>query len=155
MSKDPEDIRAWHRLSPRITTSGRIEEKDIARLAAIGVAHVINLAVDEHPEALADEGAKLALRGIRYTHIPVPFHAPDAAHYAAFVAALEADDAPVHVHCIANYRVSAFFCVYHQERGGMDEDGARQLMERHWVPEAINHPSARPWVEFLKRKNAP
>ncbi|MBS1239581.1 MAG: hypothetical protein H6R45_287, partial [Proteobacteria bacterium] len=43
---DPEDIRGWQRLSPGITTSGRIEDKDVERLAELGVAHVINLALD-------------------------------------------------------------------------------------------------------------
>ena len=74
---DTAAIRAWQRLSPEITTSGRIEEDDIARLALIGARHVINLALDDHPEALADEGRKLAEHGIFYTHIPVPFDAPE------------------------------------------------------------------------------
>jgi len=150
---DPEDIRGWQRLTPRITTSGRLEDKDPPRLAAIGVAHVINLAMDDHPEALAGEGEKLAARGIGYAHIPVPFDAPAEAHYAAFVEALESGGAPVHVHCIANYRVSAFFYRYHRERG-MGEEEARALMERQWAPEAIDHPSARPWAEFIGRVEA-
>jgi len=83
---DPEDIRGWQRLTSRITTSGRVEDGDPARLAAIGVAHVITLAMADHPEALAEEEGKLAAQGIRYTHIPVPFDAPTAAHYAAFFA---------------------------------------------------------------------
>lgn len=146
---DPEDIRGWQRLTSRITTSGRLEDKDPPRLAAIGVGHVINLALDDHPEALPEEGGKLAAQGIRYTHIPVPFDAPAEAHYAAFVEALESDDAPVHIHCIANYRVSAFFYRYHRERG-MGEGEARALMERQWAPDAIVHPSTRPWAEFIK-----
>jgi len=147
---DPEDIRGWQRLTSRITTSGRVEDGDPARLAAIGVAHVINLAMADHPEALAEEEGKLAAQGIRYNHIPVPFDAPTEAHYAAFVEALESGDTPVHVHCIANYRVSTFFYRYHRERG-MGEEEARALMERQWAPEAINHPSTRPWIEFIKR----
>ena len=86
---DPVDIRAWQRLDDHTTTSGKIEEKDVARLAAIGVKHVINLALDDHPEALADEAAVLARHGLSYTHIPVPFDAPNEAHFEAFCAALE------------------------------------------------------------------
>lgn len=55
---DPEDIRNFVRMDERITTSGRVQEADPARLAAIGVRHVVNLALDEHPEALPDESAK-------------------------------------------------------------------------------------------------
>lgn len=148
---DPEDIRGWQRLSSRITTSGRIEDKDLPRLAEIGVAHVINLALDEHPEALADEREKLAAAGIRYTHIPVPFDAPTDAHYAAFVEALESDQAPVHVHCIANYRVSAFFYRWHREASGMDAAAAREIMERIWQPHTAEHPNFQPWKAFVEQ----
>ena len=105
---DPDDIRAWQRLSKRITTSGRLREGDPARLAAIGVRHVINLALAEHPEALPDAETAFAAQGIAYTHIPVPFDAPREEHYRTFVEALETTEEPVHVHCIANWRVSAF-----------------------------------------------
>jgi protein tyrosine phosphatase (PTP) superfamily phosphohydrolase (DUF442 family) len=147
---DLDDIRGWQRLSPGITTSGRIEDKDVARLAELGVAHVINLALDDHPEALADEGAKLAEHGIFYTHIPVPFDAPTDAHYRAFVSAFEGGAAPAHVHCIANWRVSAFFYRYHREKG-MNEALARTLMERQWSPETSDHEAAPQWAAFIAK----
>lgn len=150
---DPDGIRSWQRLSADVTTSGRIEDADIARLAELGVAHVINLALDDHPEALSGEGAKLADAGIGYTHIPVPFDAPDEGHYRAFVAAFEAGAKPVHVHCIANWRVSAFFYRYHRERG-MDEGRARALMERQWSPNTHSHPAAQTWAAFIAERNA-
>jgi protein tyrosine phosphatase (PTP) superfamily phosphohydrolase (DUF442 family) len=148
---DPDDIRGWQRLSPGVTTSGRIEDQDIARLAELGVAHVINLALEDHPDALADEGAKLAAHGIFYTHIPVPFDAPEAKHYAAFVKAFEGGAAPAHVHCIANWRVSAFFYRYHLERG-MAEPEARALMERQWSPASHEHPAAARWAALISER---
>lgn len=148
---DPEDIRGWQRLSPQVTTSGRIEDADIARLKAIGVTHVVNLAMDDHPDALADEGAKLASAGIGYTHIPVPFDAPDQTHFAAFVEALGTVQHPVHVHCIANWRVSAFFYRYHRAQG-MAEAEARALMERQWSPETSDHPAAPRWAAFISER---
>ena len=152
MAQDPTDIRAFQRLDWRTTTSGRLRDDDLPALAAIGVRHVINLALDNHPEALADETAKLATLGIGYTHIPVPFDAPDDAHYRAFVAALaDAAAAPVHVHCIMNYRVSAFFYRWNREVAGMDEPAARALLVRQWDPLASERKEARPWAGFLAR----
>lgn len=145
---DPDDIRAWQRLSARITTSGRLQEHDPARLAAIGVHHVINLALDEHPDALPGEREKLAVLGIGYTHIPVPFDAPEEAHYQAFVDALPAEGA-VHVHCIANWRVSAFFYRYNRRACGMPEAEARAVLERQWSPERSDHPDAPAWAAFI------
>ncbi|HEX7712158.1 MAG TPA: protein tyrosine phosphatase family protein [Sphingomonadaceae bacterium] len=152
MANDPQDIRAWQRLSPEVTTSGRVEDKDVARLAQIGTRHVINLALDDHPDALAGEGDKLTAQGVAYTHIPVPFDAPQEAHYQAFVGALEAGETPVHVHCIANWRVSAFFYRYHRERG-MVEAEARALMERQWSPETSTHPAGPAWAAFISGEN--
>ena len=145
---DPVDIRGWQRLSARISTSGRLGPDDPARLAALGVRHVINLALDDHPEALAGEAALMADEGIAYTHIPIPFDRPEAGHYEAFKQALAAAQEPVHVHCIMNWRVSAFFYLLHREQG-MDEKEARALMARQWDPLASDDPRTRPWRELL------
>lgn len=149
MADDPRDIRNWLRLSDRVTTSGRLEPGDPARLAAIGTRHVVNLALADHPEALPDADAAMAAAGLRYTHIPVPFDAPAEEHYSAFAAALDADDEPVHVHCIMNWRVSAFFYRWNRERG-MDEAEARRHMEAIWSPEENDHPAAPAWAAFIR-----
>ena len=84
-----------------------------------------------------------------YTHIPIPFDAPTRTHYEAFRQALEATgQEPVHVHCIANYRVSAFFYLLHRERG-MDEREARAMMRQQWDPLASDHPQVQPWKALL------
>jgi len=150
---DPDDIRNFLRLSDRITTSGRLQEGDPARLAAIGVRHVINLAMPDHPEALPDAEGAMAGAGLRYTHVPVPFDAPGEAHYHAFAEALDADDEPVHVHCIMNWRVSAFMYRWNREHG-MDEAGARAQMERIWSPEGSAHPDAPAWAAFTRGEPA-
>lgn len=148
MTKDPDHIAAWQRLDARTTTSGRLKAEDVAALADLGVRHVINLALGDSPGALADEAALLAERGLRYTHIPVPFDAPQDAHYQAFRAAYEADGEPVHVHCIMNYRVSAFFYRLNCERG-MPEGEARAVMERQWQPATDGQAAAPTWASFI------
>lgn len=147
---DPSDIRNWQRRSDRITTSGKLGPDDPARLAAAGVRHVINLALDNHPEALAQEGETLAAHGIAYTHIPVPFDAPTGDHVAALRAALEGSDGPVHVHCIMNYRVTAFFYLLDLE-DGVPEADARARMLKVWDPLSSDEPAAQPWKALLSR----
>lgn len=148
--KDPEDIRAWQRLSSDITTSGRLQVGDPSRLAAIGIKSVVNLALSDHPEALTDEAEALACHSIAYVHIPVPFDQPSRVHYDAFKNALEDAEGPVHVHCIMNWRVSAFFYLLHLEQG-MPEKEARALMGRQWNPLAVEEPYARPWAELIRQ----
>jgi hypothetical protein len=53
-------------------------------------------------------------------------------------------EVPVHVHCIANYRVSAFFYRYRRDVLGMGEARARADMEQIWHPEGI-------WATFIRR----
>lgn len=146
---DPADIRNWQRRPDGITTSGRFQPQDPARLAAIGVRHVINLALDSHPDALADEAALLAQHGIAYTHIPVPFDAPTHDHVAAMEAALDAAEGPVHVHCIMNYRVTAFFYLLDRARGLSDAE-ATARMARVWDPRTSDEPAAQPWKALLE-----
>lgn len=148
MASDPVDIHNWRRRPDGIKTSGKLEPGDPERLAAIGVRHVINLALDDHPEALADEAKLLAAEGIAYTHIPVPFDAPTHAHVDAFKAAISPAQGPVHVHCIMNYRVTAFFYLLDREQGLAEED-ARTRMAEVWDPLASDDPRAEPWHDLL------
>ncbi len=151
LNADPIDIRNWQRLSHRVTTSGKLVPPDPQRLADIGVKRVINLALDTHPEALPDADAAMKTAGLDYVHIPVPFEAPTDNHYRDFVAALETDDHPVHVHCIMNFRVSAFFYRYHVEACGMDKAAARALMERVWSPHRTDQMEVPQWRAFVER----
>lgn len=148
MADDPRDIPAWQRLGERVTTSGRLQADDLPRLAAIGVRHVVNLALTDSPGALPGEDALAAAEGLRYTHIPVPFDAPTEAHYQAFRAAVSGESEPLHVHCIMNWRVSAFFFRYHREQG-MPEAEARALLERQWSPETAVHQDGPAWARFI------
>ena len=151
MSEDPEHIQNWQRLDNKITTSGRLVAEDIPVLAAAGVHHVINLALTDSPGALKDEDALLATENIGYTHIPIPFDAPDEAHFTAFCAALEECAHPVHVHCMMNYRVSAFFYRLNRDHRGMDEAKARALMEQQWSPQTSDTPDVLKWARFITK----
>ena len=145
---DPEDIRNWRRRPDGVTTSGKLDPGDPARLAAIGVAHVVNLALDDHPEALRDEAAALAAQGIGYTHIPVPFDAPGPEHVAQLRETLARVAGPVHVHCIMNWRVTAFFYLLDIENG-VPEAEARARLLSVWDPLSSDDPRAAPWRVLL------
>lgn len=151
MTNDPTDIRGFLRLSQTITTSGRLHPGDPQRLAAIGTRRVINLALADNPKALPNAEQEMTAAGIAYTHIPVPFDAPTEAHYHAFKTALEASETPVHVHCIMNWRVSAFFYRWHIEGGKMAEPEARMLLEKIWSPHTSDTKEAARWRAFVER----
>jgi protein tyrosine phosphatase (PTP) superfamily phosphohydrolase (DUF442 family) len=140
---DPEAIYHWRRLDDRITTSGQPTEPQLADIQALGVRHVVNLGLHTHEKALPDEAASVARLGITYIHIPVDFQNPTDRDFEEFCAVMEQlKDDRVHVHCIANYRVSAFFYRYRRDVLGMDEAEARAEMEAIWHPEGV-------WAAFV------
>lgn len=142
---DPESIYNWRRLDDQITTSGQPTEAQLAEIQSLGVRHIINLALHSHEKALPDEAASARSLGMTYTHIPVDFQNPTEDDFRQFCSAMETlGEAPVHVHCIANYRVSAFFYRYRRDVLGMDEARARADMEQVWRPEGV-------WAAFTGR----
>ena len=85
------------------------------------------------------------VRASRYVHIPVDFAAPTRDDFDAFVAAMEANEGKqVHVHCAANYRVSAFYGLYAVAKGWWTADEAHAHMRDLWDPS--EHPA---WDAFL------
>ena len=99
---------------------------------------VINLGLHSHEKALRDEAATAHALGMTYVHIPVDFQNPTERDFDAFCRALnKASDSPVHVHCIANYRVSAFFYRYRRTILGMDAPRARADLDRVRKPDPI------------------
>lgn len=142
---DPESIFNWRRLDDQITTSGQPTEAQLAEISALGVRHLVNLGLHSHEKALPDEAASVGSLGMTYVHIPVDFKNPTDADFIQFCTVMaELKDVPVHVHCIANYRVSAFFYRYRRDLLGMDEAQARADMEQVWRPDGV-------WAAFIGR----
>ena len=140
---DPADIYNWRRLDDRVTTSGQPTEHQLAKLSNLGIKHVINLGLHTHPKALPDEGASLARLGLIYVHIPVAFEEPTERDFELFCDAMrKLDGKPVHVHCIANMRVSAFLYRWKLDVLGRDDIAARRLMDSVWQPGGV-------WATFI------
>jgi len=142
---DPEAIYNWQRLDNRITTSGQPTEKQLADIHALGVRHIVNLGLHTHEKALPDEAASVSRLGMTYIHIPVDFQNPTDDDFDQFCAVMEQlKEVRVHVHCIANYRVSAFLYRYRRDVLGVGEATARAEMEEIWHPKGV-------WATFIRR----
>lgn len=140
---DPTDIFMWRRIDGRLTSSGQPTEAQLAAIRATGVAHILNLGLHSHEQALPDEAASVRSLGMDYGHIPVAFDAPAHADFHAFCAAMERlDGAVINIHCIANLRVSAFLYRYRLEVLGLPEAAARADMEAIWRPGGA-------WARFI------
>jgi len=142
-SADPDGIFNWLRIDDRLTTSGQPSEAELALLGRLGIRHVVNLGLHSHPKALPDEAATLAALGVTYLHRPVDFQTPtleDFRWFSSVMATLR--DGPLHVHCIMNYRVSAFVYRYRRDVLGLPETAIRPDLERIWQPDEV-------WTAFI------
>lgn len=140
---DLEGVLNWQRLDEWVTTSGQPTQEQLASIASLGVRHVVNLGLHSHERALPDEGRSVADLGMSYVHMPVDFRNPTEADFDRFCSVLaELSHEPVHLHCIMNYRVSAFVYRYRRDVLGWDEARARTQMVRIWTPERV-------WAEFV------
>jgi protein tyrosine phosphatase (PTP) superfamily phosphohydrolase (DUF442 family) len=145
---DPEGVYNWRRIDDRITTSGQPTEAQLADIHRLGVRHIVNLGLHSHEKALPDEATSVSGLGMAYIHIPVDFQHPAEEDFAQFCSVMaELKDVPVHVHCIANYRVSAFFYRFRRDVLGIDEARARSEMEQVWKPEGV-------WAAFVDRERS-
>lgn len=73
-----------------------------------------------------------------YCHIPVPFDAPQPQQVKTFCRMLDAlDGQRVFIHCIMNYRVSAFMYHYLTKVVKLSDRLARSEMFDRWQPDPV------------------
>lgn len=132
-AKQLEAIRNFAELDERLGTAGQPRAQQFETIAAAGFRHVINLAMPDHADSLADEGDLVTRHGMSYIHLPVPFDAPEPEHLRRFCRLLQPlRDDKVFVHCIMNYRVSAFLYHYLTKVEGWDDGRARSPIFARW-----------------------
>lgn len=142
------DIEASHnfrRISARLTTSGIVHPDGLKALREQGYEVVVNLLPDSSEYAIPDERETVESQGIEYIHIPVDFKRPTSSDFLKFSEALgRVNEKKVHVHCAANYRVSAFYSLYMVDSGLWSLDKAMEFIRSIWQP--TEHPG---WSDFI------
>ena len=131
-----ESIRNYVRLTPEIGTAGQPRRDQFECIADENFDTVINLALPDHTDSIDDEGRLVTELGMNYLHLPVPFDAPDANHLRQFCTLLTAlQGRQLFIHCIMNYRVSAFMYHYLKLVKGYSEQQARSPIFDIWEME--------------------
>jgi protein tyrosine phosphatase (PTP) superfamily phosphohydrolase (DUF442 family) len=145
MGKRIDDIYNFVRLSDRIATAGQPTEIQYPAIATAGYQTVINLALKESANALANEGEIAANLGLEYLQIPVIWDAPTLENFQEFEKAMNArTDRKIFIHCAANMRVSAFMYLYRQLYNRVDEPTAKLDLLKIWEPNEV-------WKNFIDR----
>ena len=138
------ELLNFHQITPRIGTAGHPKAEDFASIAAEGYEVVINLAMHDADDAIAEEGSLVSKAGMSYFHLPVPWEAPTADHLKTFIGIMDAlEDKKILVHCQVNARVSAFMLKYLTFKGVAETEATTPLMEK-WLPQMEDN-----WKAFL------
>lgn len=128
-----EAIRNFVQLTEQIGTAGQPEAAQFELIAKAGFDTVINIAMPDHPDSIDHEGKLVTELGMNYYHLPVPFQSPQSAHVRHFCELLRILQAQrLFVHCIMNYRVSAFMYLYLTLYRGQDPQQARSPIFDRW-----------------------
>lgn len=137
-------------VSDVVLTSGQPTEEQLSGLATEGFGTVINLAPYEQGHALAHEAEIVASLGMTYYHIPVVWDTPKDTDFAAFELAMaNTGTNKTLIHCIANFRVTAFYSLYAQKHLGWSVAQAEALRAPIW--EGSDIPV---WRAFIARMQA-
>ncbi|MGD8626843.1 MAG: protein tyrosine phosphatase family protein [Anaerolineae bacterium] len=140
-----EDILNFLSISERLGTAGQPTPAQFAAIRAAGYEAVINLAMPDSTNALADEGEWVEAQGMRYVHIPVVWESPTLDDLGRFFDEMDAcQGKKVFVHCAMNMRVSCFVLLYRVLRRGVPLEDAVQAVDRIWAPNAT-------WQAFVDR----
>ena len=145
MDMNIESSRNFRMITDRLTTSGVVGADRLKALASQGYEVVVNLLPDTSEHAVPDERSIVESQRLEYIHIPVDFKRPERSDFVTFSEALDrVSERKVHIHCAANYRVSAFYSLYAVSRGRWSTDQAMEFIHSVWEP--AEYPG---WSEFI------
>ena len=133
----------------QLSSSGQIHAEHAPLLQSLGVKTVVNLAV-YNEEYNGSENQWVVERGMTYIHLPVDFDRPTSSDLERFYQLMDAlADETVWVHCIANYRASAFTYLYRINGRGDSRKDAKALLDQIWTDELLDeYPQ---WAELMTR----
>lgn len=138
-----DQIVSFYQLNENIGTSGQPKAEQFRDISAAGYEVVLNLALSDSPNAIENENNIISKLNMIYVHVPVDFKTPspkDLEHFFKYMKKHE--DKKIFIHCVMNWRVSAFMFLYHTIKCQMPIMEARRHLDAVWQPEPV-------WQEFI------
>lgn len=137
------NILNFMQITENIASSGQPNESEFAAIVDARYDVVINLAMPNSENAIPSEGHLVTTNNMIYIHIPVPFDNPEFFHLRSFLKIMETfSDKKIWVHCVKNYRASAFLYHYLHKSRGFSITEAQKAILPSWEPNEI-------WQRFM------
>jgi len=144
MNKPLDKIVNFYHLDENIGTSGQPEAEQFRDISDAGYEIVLNLSLSDSPNAIENENEIVSELNMTYVHVPVDFKTPSLEDLESFFKYMKKHkNKKIFVHCVMNWRVSAFLFLYHTIKCDMPVADARQHMNAVWQPEPV-------WLEFIE-----
>ena len=116
-----------------VSCSGTLKKVNLQSLADEGYEVVTNLLPDDSEYAVNGEKGDLEKSGIRYVYIPVDWDEPKHSDFEIFESEMNAiTGKKVHIHCAANYRVTAFYSIYAFKNKGWSKAEVSEFIASVW-----------------------
>ncbi len=145
-----EEIYNYRKVNERLSTSGQPTERQFQYAAKEGFTTIINLAPFEPGYSLPGEADLVKSLGMDYYNIPVDWTNPTIQDFEAFDSLMnQVSDTKMLIHCVANYRVTAFYSLYAQKHLGWLEDQAEAFRMSIW--QGSDYPI---WERFIQEVKA-
>jgi len=135
-------------VNDNLSTSGQPTKEQFSAIKEAGFEMVINLADGSSERDIPEEADIVTGLDMSYHNIPVDWGNPTENDLNQFFTLMEANrDKKIFVHCIANYRVSAFTMLYRVIKQDVKLSDAKAFKDTVWNPEHV-YPV---WDEFIEK----
>jgi len=136
-------IYNFKQVSGLLVCAGQPTETQLKQLADEKYQVIINLAMPTGKFALPGEENIVAALGIDYLPIPVVFDDPQLSELLTFINYMDQHAGKkTIVHCVANYRASAFTGLYLFAKDELTAGQLQEFIEDVWQPDDI-------WQQFI------
>lgn len=145
-----QEIYNYHKVDDRVITGGQPTEAQLRSAAGEGYKIVINLATEHPQHSPEDEASMVRSLGMAYYHIPVEWDNPTPGDFQAFEnLLLGLGQEKILIHCMANFRVTAFYSLYAMKYLGWSQDRAEEFRLQVW--RGSDYPV---WEKFIRQVEA-
>lgn len=135
----------FKKVTPQVTCSGTLKNVNLQSLSDEAYEVVINLLPDDSEYAVNGEKQSFEKSGIHYVYIPVDWDQPKHSDFVNFESAMDAiKGKKVHIHCAANFRVTAFYSIYAFKNQGWSRTESDEFIASIW--QISDHPV---WDKFV------